>query len=222
MRIHPTPASIAATLCAAFLFGVAATTTGAAAPPNPAQSGVAKITQGMRTFVPGGAVMPLPADLVPSVRVSYDQAGTIGIDSGPTSGTYTAHAQRPGWVHVTVRNMGTINGPDGKPQSASFGVLVEFVNPKVQGSQYNPMISSVVFVPQDFTYTEQIKGGGTWKYDFYFDPYFFKLTSTPFSGSQPITLWYPMTVKVKVDTANRIRESNEGNNDFTYTVHFTD
>ncbi len=224
MRIRPTHANVVATLCAAIFLGFpwgVADSLLLAAPPNPAHSPASRITQGTRTFVPGGAVMLIPADLVPSVRVSYDQAGIIGIDSGPTSGTYTAHAARPGWVHVTVRNKGSANGPDGKPQSVSFAVLVEFVSPSVQGNAYDPRISTVVFVPQDFTYTEQLKGGGTYKYDFYFEPSWYHLT-TSIAPGLPVTQWYPMTVKVRVDTANQIRESNEPNNDLTYVVRFTD
>lgn len=221
MIVHTRYGNAAATLCAALLLGVpreAANAPLLAAPPNPAQSSAARITQGARTFVPGGSVVPLPADLVSTVMVSYDQGGTHPISpAGSTSGTYKASTAYPGWVHVTVRNMGLATAPDGIPQPASFAVLVRFIYTRyVSGFPTGHLTNEV----KEFPFTEPLKGGGTYKYDFFFNPQSNKITTGVGPGN--ISVWYPLTIEVKVDAPHQIRESNEANNDFTYVVHFTD
>ena len=207
-------ANAAAALCGALVLGASAH----AAPPNPAQSSAPRIAQGARTFLPG-TVVPLPADLVSTVMVSYDQAGNQPISPpGSTSGTYKASTAERAWVHVTVRNMGTMNSPDGRIQRAQFKVVVRFLYARIAWYEGGPPPHYVNEV-KEFAYTEALKGGGTYTYSFFADSNTYK--NTTFVGPG-FTRWRPLTIEVKVDTPNQIKELNETNNNFTYTVNFTD
>jgi hypothetical protein len=200
-------ANAAAALCGAIVLGASAH----AAPPSPAQSAGVKITQGARTFVPGASVVPIPADLVSTVMVSYDQAGNQPISSPGST------AERA-WVHVAVRNMGTMNSPDGRIHRAQFKVVVRFLYARIAWYEGGPPAHYVNEV-KEFAYTEALKGGGTYKYSFFADSNTFKNTALFGPG---LTRWQPLTIEVKVDASHQISESNEANNDFTYVVHFTD
>lgn len=219
MRTDPTSVNPGTSLSAALLVVLVATAVNAlllAAPPDPAASAV-RITQGARTFVPAGSVVPLPADLVSTVRVSYDQAGNHLISPpGSTSGTYKVSTANPGWVHVWVQNTGLRTAPDGTPQPPSFAILIRLSYPHYTG---NYPTGTVVTVVKDYPFTELLKAGGAYHYFFSFDPLSFKIYNPLMPGS--VSQWYSLTIEVKVDLPNVIRESNETNNNSTYTVNFT-
>ncbi len=218
MRTDPMPGNSAATLCAALLLGFAADAANApllAAPPNPAQA-AARNPQVLRTFVPEKSTAPLPADLISTVRVSYQQNGWPISPNGSTSGTYSASKGNPGWVTVAVRNTGTINSPDGTPQRTSFAILVRITSNR-RGGVLGPQVETVV---KDYTFTEPLQAGGTYLYGIAFDPFPNKIMTG--TGQWAHANWYPMTVQVTVDAPNQVKESNETNNNFTYTVNFTD
>ncbi len=218
MRTDPMPGNFAATLCAALLLGLVVDAANApllAAPPNPAQA-TARIPPVNRTFVAETVAALLPADLVSTVRVSYQQNGWPISPNGSTSGTYSATKGNPGWVTVAVRNNGTINSPDGTPQHTSFAFLVRITSNR-RGGTVVPQVETVV---KDYTFTETLQAGGTYLYGIPFDPFPNKIMTG--IGQFAHAEWHPMTVEVKVDPPNQVKESNENNNNFTYTVNFTD
>ncbi len=227
-------ASATATLCGAFVVGAGTL----AADPPPAQrtqpKEVAKIklpepikiTPTGRKFVagtipaPGGAQQVMPTDLVCSVRVSYDEAGNQPISPpGSTTGTYSASKANPGWAHVTVRNMGFAITPAGNPQPPTFSVLVRLIYPVSHVNGFGT--SSVTFENNDFPYTEQLKPGATYQYDFNFNPPCFKIPYI-YMGHIGNYTWYPLKLQVTVDALNLVKESNETNNNCSYEVHLTD